>query len=91
MSKVPRSARTTREADCLLWRNDVPSVERCRELLMERRMLLRQTLPPRRMARFDAKRRRLFTGHDTQHRTPAARRWRLRLRLKRRTQQAITP
>lgn len=77
-----RSSRTTREADILLWRVDVPSVERCRELLLGRRLDLRQTMQARRIARFDETQRRLLTGHDTQHRTPAARRWRLRLRLK---------
>lgn len=84
MRSVLRSARTTREADLLLWRVDVPSVERCRELLKERRAGLRQKDgPSRRIARFDTERRHLLTGFDTQHRTRAARLWRLRLRIKR--------
>lgn len=82
MKRYLRSSRTTREADILLWRNDVPSEQRCRDLLMAKRVDLRQHLPPRLITMFDPERRRLMLGHDTQHRTPGARRWRLRLRLK---------
>ncbi len=84
-----RSARATREADELLWRNDA-TIDRCRDLLLERRMALHQHELTRRIARFDPERRRLLTGHATQHRSPGARRWRLRLRLKARMRQPLT-
>jgi hypothetical protein len=49
--------------------------------LADHRRRLRQTEKPRRIARWDAEHRRLFTGHASQSRTTAARRWRTLIRL----------
>lgn len=51
------------------------------ERLLDRRAGLRQNAKPKRIACFINGH--VYTGHQTQHRTPAARLWRCRLRIKR--------